>query len=458
MESTTKNLLAIQNDKHVDVEFEIPTDCIGFQDSKINVFPQCQKCGALLTTKSLCPICEQQHNIAPVALHEDGVYLYEQEVAQTQDSAVVFCIDCSGTMEGDRLNMMRYMIDSQIDNLRKTRPNVRVCLVEFESNCRIYGDGSKPPVFVDSMLGYDEVVNVASANSVLKPIKESEEYLKKSVDSLTPRGSTAGLMGMLISVVIAKAYSNSSIIFCTDGQSNRGIEMNSNNINKVRKLAVDNKVSINVFSFEDCEPFTIQYEPMVKQCNGTYRSINKENVNSVVQGAIKAEKYGHDGKVYMVVPRYVEVVENSAQLSDIVKGINIPVKCRILSDELKQREFVRVQAMLYYTNMAGGQAVCVYQKEIPINNNIGEESVNKVVVCMLTEIKKFVLHNDSNSACAIIKTLEGYQFDVGESDETRLKDIFNTIQYFLQHKAELNNLDKILSAMLTLKPNDLTLN
>ena len=136
----------------------------------------------------------------------------------------MYCIDTSGSMNGERLNSVKNTVLTQLKVLEDTKPKCKVCLVEFENSVIIHGDCTSEPITVSGnvIYQYDSLVDVAKEHMELHDIKDTIKQLTERVASLHTKGCTALGPGLLISTVIAKK-TGGKVILCTDGMANEGL-------------------------------------------------------------------------------------------------------------------------------------------------------------------------------------------------------------------------------------------
>ena len=218
----------------------------------------CTSCGSLFNSSSIligsdsspiwnCEFCLHQNEVTieeeEIPKHLELTYLLEvpetgikQEpmtiTPSSDTSAVIFCIDYSGSMGASkripgrlqlrtrgnqkpdsdftdvtRLECMQAAVESQLQNILATSPMKKVGLVCFESSVDVVGDGINHE-FVNraainnfgEMMSYGQSKRGVFLNS---PIIDSINRLSEKLMSLRPCGGTALGPGLLISILIA---------------------------------------------------------------------------------------------------------------------------------------------------------------------------------------------------------------------------------------------------------------
>lgn len=205
---------------------------------------------------------ESSSSSSSAVASEDG-----KEAPQLQnDSMIVFCVDTSGSMcvtteiDGkiklkgfdrlerykalnaehedqympsqrrdttyvSRLQCVQAAVDSQLEEIQRTSPNTKICLITFNHDVTVWGDGSQEPLILsgDKLSDYDQLVKEAKAYNTVKPISESIEKLREKLFSLEDGGSTALGPALLVSLTLISKFIGSRVIVCTDGRANVGL-------------------------------------------------------------------------------------------------------------------------------------------------------------------------------------------------------------------------------------------
>ena len=103
-----------------------------------------------------------------------------------EDISIVYCIDISGSMEGERLNAVKETILSQIKDMHENHPKRKVGLVTFSDDVDIIGDGTvkKDLVTTDKCGDYKFLLKnstTGASNMLSKPISKTYDSLKSKV-------------------------------------------------------------------------------------------------------------------------------------------------------------------------------------------------------------------------------------------------------------------------------------
>ena len=124
-----------------------------------------------------------------------------------------------------RLQCVQAAIVAQLEALQQTAPKSKVCLITFNNEVNVIGDGSQPiSVIAGDMLSDDAALEEAAKRfDVFVAVKESAERLMEKVYSLEENGATALGPALLLSIAIASRHRGSKVVVCTDGIANVGL-------------------------------------------------------------------------------------------------------------------------------------------------------------------------------------------------------------------------------------------
>jgi len=164
----------------------------------------------------------------------------ESNIPSKDDANIVFCIDISGSMSQtqevlekkggkvkyiSRLECVQTALAVQIDKLVKEFPNKIVSLITFNHQVTLIGDADQKPIIVtsDKLSSWKQLSLIGNEFQMSKPIKESKNWLKKTIQELQENGATALGPALLLGIQIAGKRPNSKVILCTDGLANTGV-------------------------------------------------------------------------------------------------------------------------------------------------------------------------------------------------------------------------------------------
>jgi len=198
------------------------SDCLRLNENQKAI---CHKCQAFLSFFSKiiqnqwrCTICNELNplNVAQIT-KTDVEYTknmnQSKPVLKKEPKIIVLCIDVSGSMQGNRINMVKAACVNTIDKLKKECPKYKVALITFESNSFYYGDGRSNKEYT-IQAGNDENYISRSSNdqqrvkllaSSLLPIEDSHRFLVDKINSLNGSGGTNIRSALAHSVFLASS-------------------------------------------------------------------------------------------------------------------------------------------------------------------------------------------------------------------------------------------------------------
>ncbi|KAJ8032397.1 Circularly permutated Ras protein 1 [Holothuria leucospilota] len=247
----------------------------------------CERCSAMLSHVSnvveddrgifwKCEYCDLGNILsqtdADLPRHEDMTYVLSPGSESGDDTAIIFCVDISGSMAVtsevpsgpnmrqnsetaarnlyhqefsstpqsptlteqipnfgvsyvSRLQAMQSAIDEQLTKLEEVNPNKRVGIVAFNDTVTIIGDGTSPPIPLEGagLTDFQSLTGLGTAMPLPLPVAEVKRCISDKVFSLTEGGQTALGPALLISVAMASQKAGSKVLICTDGLANVGM-------------------------------------------------------------------------------------------------------------------------------------------------------------------------------------------------------------------------------------------
>lgn len=202
----------------------------------------CQECGSYDVNK-ICVFCDPDgRNNLPFQTIVD--YEKPMQVVSTTTSTcvevkatIVFCIDVSGSMNGERIDMVRDASLKTIEMLKKKAPSCKVALITFESQAYYWGDAKSRG---NSIANHN---CLQEKNVNLRAIEESYRDIKYAIESLNAGGGTNICAALAESVCIG-----TEVVLCTDGEAS---DKNIKFYDEVIEFAKKNGKRINIVSFHD---------------------------------------------------------------------------------------------------------------------------------------------------------------------------------------------------------------
>ncbi len=131
-----------------------------------------------------------------------------------------------GFSQVSRLQFLQTAVDTQLAELLRSEPEVRVALVSFSDEVTVWGDcrSGREPVKVrgDRLLDLDYLRRAGSEAVPVDPITASRARLGETVSSLSEGGQTALGPALVVAAAMA-SRAGSKVIVATDGVANLGV-------------------------------------------------------------------------------------------------------------------------------------------------------------------------------------------------------------------------------------------
>lgn len=163
-----------------------------------------------------------------------------------------------------RLQAVQISIEKQLEDMAKVSPSRKVCLISFNRQVTIIGDGTSAVEVIagDKLMNQDLLEQIGSNYSVTCPISRSKDLLLNSLYTLEEDGPTALGPALVLAVAVASKVAGSSVIVCTDGLANVGLgsfdsglsnDLVSSWYNGVGEKAKSAGINVNVISLKGDE-------------------------------------------------------------------------------------------------------------------------------------------------------------------------------------------------------------
>ena len=397
-------------------------------------------CGAVLTTPGKCNICNSLHNIQDILKLQNGVaqVVLNDNINKTEQSpCTVFCIDCSGTMEGARLDCMRSILMKYIEETSFTSPNERICIVVFGTDVFIYGDGTSDVMKIQSYLSKDDLVKKVEGYAEIKSLHESREQLKKVVNNLQFNGLTCGVSALLASTIIAARYGG-KIIYCTDGSSNRGVSAQIG-VPAIIELAKPKGISIDMFSFSDCSSFLEPYRDIYVKTNGRIDVLKTgddeiETNQEVMAPTLKKVLFGINVTKKLYSPSFITTEKKVIEEQNLTDQREHIVNYTITDvNQMKKNDKITVQMTLEYLNSDGKKVLFVCEKSIPLTLVVEESDIQISIKGFLTLMKKYIIEQPNfNEGLKIVSEYKQYRYEVDQDTVSLLMSVFDQYENMLK--------------------------
>jgi len=430
-----KNIVSLK----VKQMLENKSDCLKFNDNQKKI---CTKCRAFFSAYSEtienqwnCVICEEPNtSINSLTIPDKQDVEYLQNVPSPtlfsvkEPKIIVFCIDISGSMSGNRLNMVKEACIKTLNKIEKESPEFKVALLTFESTGRYYGDCTKQTVETKPVEN-DFISNSSTVKSLadnLLPIKNTHNMLVNSIKNLNASGGTCICSALAHSVFLASGLPNSEVILCTDGAASDKSDAFYDDI--IQYCNTNGFIKINIISFgdEDCDLASLgklsantkaklSYTSDPLSFDAVFSEITNESFKSSLKGQVNLSILVSDG---------IKLGQISQSLE--IKGINKNEKELLLefftTNSEKHKEFVYFQFQLFYDN-----STRVITKKIKLNSKQESHRLDLqteiVHAFALRKLSEFVLNKNLFAAENFTREYKKFMNETNESSESVSKTI-----------------------------------
>ena len=229
------------------------------KDLVSNVLRYCDKCKSVLIL-NFCSICDKtsRSRLPSYLLHE-----YEID---ERTPAVVFIIDISASMDGEKLINVKNACLRTLDEFSEKCGKAKVALITFNDSTQYYGD--RGTIIETIKSPFDINTKIKREKVYLREINSSYFFIERVIRNLSANHGTN------INGALYKAVSIASdIILCTDGMAqDENIDFND----RIVEFAKFNKIRINVFTFQKNERRFSVLERLTRGTNGIIKIISKE--------------------------------------------------------------------------------------------------------------------------------------------------------------------------------------
>ena len=392
----------------------------------------CGKCGAVLTDPRICKCCENMHSSNAVILKDNDGKLILVEEPQTDPKAptTVFCVDCSGSMQGQRFNTVVAIMLKYIDELIAQNPSEKICVIGFGSEITIYGDCTHPAK-VYTHFGKGQMDRIVSENSDIKSVSSAYQQLKENIPKMTINGLTAGVSALLIATKIA-SLTGGKVEFFTDGTSNKGID-EIEGIRDIKEIALKKHVMVNVYSFSNHQSFLLPYSPVAEQTGGQLQLLNntyEENPEKIAP-TLKAQILGFNVEYQTKTTDGITLVE--CPTNDIIidtRDLTLTFKFEKVN-ELKKRDHFYVQVQIYYIDSKGRSVLYLLEKKCELSREIQPDNVRVILKQHANKIYVNLTQKKYEEAKNALKEFKSLSFNVSEDDKQAIKAVIAQIEKYM---------------------------
>ncbi|BFU24031.1 hypothetical protein EHI8A_011450 [Entamoeba histolytica HM-1:IMSS-B] len=416
-------------------------------------------CGAVLTS-SPCPFCGKTSSSVTPLKNGFGLFKLTSGKQTTDIKTHVYCIDISGSMEGNRIYSIQSTIKKKIQELVLSRPQDKVAIVLFESDCFIIGDGMSDIVQIDSDLSIDAIEKKVKSYPTIHPISESLSSLMKKIDSINTNGRTASISGLWISILLA-IRTGGDVLFCTDGMQNKGL--GTDNVNKIIQVLQSQHGStvVNLFFFEDCDSFIGSFSSIATTTKGRVSSVRLDNIKKGVDAAMKRENLGYDVEFTYKHPKGIELDKGVNSMHIVSSSEAIPIRYTVTNpDVIIKMPSLKVQVIMKYKAPNGSEMKAVIEGSIDLVETIGSQNVKVVISTTLNVISQLVEKNKFTEALDELNKLKTFKFNISADEDEMFKQTLPCLESFIEQgksgEIPKDEVVAVLNNMKSIKPSDIS--
>ena len=232
--------------------------------------------------------------------------LAQLQALQTQEDGPQWMPGQAQVTYVSRLECVQAAIESQIQELKKTKPNVKVGLVTFNNEVKVIGDGkcAEQTIAGDRLEDFEKCeTSVAEQHATIlsSNVNEAGDKLCEKLIALEESGPTALGPALIAGVSLAmKGSPGSKVIICTDGLANVGIgaleglsdtevEAQEAMYEQVGIMAKDKGMTISVISIEGEECRLESLSALAEVTEGNLSKVDPERLQEDFSNVLAAE-------------------------------------------------------------------------------------------------------------------------------------------------------------------------
>ncbi|EDR29302.1 hypothetical protein, conserved [Entamoeba dispar SAW760] len=416
-------------------------------------------CGSVVTS-SLCPFCGKKYSSVTPLRNGFGLFKLTSGKQTSDIKTHVYCIDISGSMEGNRIYSIQSTIKKKIQELVLVRPQDKVAIVLFESDCFIIGDGMTKTITVDSDSSFEDIQDIINKYPTVHPISESFDSLMNKIDSIKTNGRTASISGLWISILLVMK-TGGDVFFCTDGMQNKGLGIDS--VSKITQALKSQHGStvVNLFFFEDCDSFIGSFSSIASITKGRVSSIRLDNVKKGVDAAMKRENLGYDVEFTYKHPKGIELDKGIQSMHIVSSSEAIPIRYTVTNPDLiKKMSSLKVQVVMKYKAPNGSEMKAVIEGLIDLVETVGSQDVKVVISTTLNVISQLVEQNNFKDARDELNRLKTYKFNISADEDKMFKETLPYLESFIEQGQSgaipKDQVVAVLNNMRSIKPSDIS--
>ena len=419
--------------KDKEIKFSVKWDCLTNTTIMSQKPPECSHCG-FVSPSNPCVFCGAQ---CQPGVFTNNVAIYEISKGTEGEPIAtrVYCVDVSGSMEGDRIQYVSSKIIKELEEYKIYHPNNKVCLITFDSDCYIIGDGSHNQIEVDHDSSYDELIAVASKHKDLLPISDSFEMLKEKVLGIECLGATASVSALALATEYA-AYTGGEVFFFTDGNRTIGLPSSGNVDQIVERAKEGNGVLINLSYFKNSIANIDEYAACALNTGGSIDSFDWTEGRQR-GAAIKRSYVAYDVKVTSIMSDGITKESEDITIDKVTNADNHPLKFIVplnstARTQPQNGENLYAQCKVEYRTINGSIMKAYINGIVKVVATVDKEDTREVIAQTLNEIYELVRNDKFEEAEKKLESLLKKNFRIGADLHDTLKQSFTELLKYLR--------------------------
>ena len=231
-----------------------------------------------------------------------------QKLMKFSDGSDQFAFNDKNVTYVSRLQCVQAAIESQLINMKAEKSKRKVGLVSFNGDVSIIGDGSQVPQTVsgDKLMNYEYLLEngqKVAKTHMQQGVHETQEKLNEKLFSLEETGPTALGPAVVSAISLAgECGTGSTVVICTDGLANVGVgcleeQKDSNNTEeeitsfyeKLAEYAHSKGVTVNIISIKGEECDLESLSPLYQKTGGNVDIIEPDELKNNFANMLKNE-------------------------------------------------------------------------------------------------------------------------------------------------------------------------
>lgn len=425
----------INKDFKDDIEFTVEWDILAKAKPIDQNPPECPNCG-FVSDETTCKYCGAQ---TTPGTFTDGVAVYKTKKGSTEGKIIstrVYCIDISGSMQGERIKYVQQEILKELGQFVRTNPEDKVCLITFESDCHIIGDGTKD-ITVGCECSFEKIIEIASKNQELLPIQQSIGKLREKIGNIECVGRTASVSALALATTYA-SFTGGEVFFYTDGMRNKGLPSvgNIEKIIKQAKAIPEREVFIHIYFFSNCQAFITEYSDCSTQTKGDIKPIHLGKEKKGSEATMKRVCVAYDLVVTSTMSDAIKALTGKQEIPKVANNENLILRFQVPANSPARGydgRDIHAQCKVEYKDAYGNILKAYINGKSKVVNTCSTEDVQLVVSNKLNQIACLIEDGKSAEARQVLSDLMKMEFRISNDSGNFFRNAFSELMSYLDH-------------------------